>query len=626
MDRALDDEEVDGRSLVKHIPQPSVSKGEYNHTERGGRTALKDKRDISSVDSVTVPLFEKPKRRSAMNVLMKIVMLLLCVAVSGCGKWNTAFRNFSIDDGTGAMIDIKQRAVIVSRQPQVDGQNGHMQTLVCAEPSPDALSAYAAELAGNVNILGKVNAGGTAASQESAAFVGLRTQSIQLLRDSLYRICEGYMSGALKKEDYYLLTRRHQRYMIALLGIEQLTGALRSPPVTINTEGKAEVAASLSGMRQQIETIEQEIAKKLAEQASLESERSSPGITEERKKQIESKIQSINAAIKGEQVDKDAIREGLKDARGLVAGGSSAATISSIGLASQRSDQHIQAVAGVVENIVLQAMGVDDLGHFCWTHLTKKNPKMSSSISGDEMQKATVAGTEGPRTLKELCLNRLSQNDADRAAARTLKEKKIELYESAKTATIKEKLNILNKMEDSSESLHTPPSVGFTSHSFYESPNRFNPTLTGSKRAEQEENHNIIGPYSGGAGLMTMGLPKQEPSQTSPSGEAETSDEMPFQIIVKEVFFNPYHVSGLEDLKQQLRAEGIIDSLTLCSQFYNEPISCLYRDSFTVDAMSESDFEWLTTKYKGPTEKFRFLGGLINKKRLDPGSKSVPLG
>ncbi|MCI5135993.1 MAG: hypothetical protein D3920_13190 [Candidatus Electrothrix sp. AW2] len=130
-------------------------------------------------------------------------------------------------------MDIKQRAVLVSKQNNM--------IKICAEPSPDALSAYAAELAGKANLPESTAAQFAASFQEGSAFVGLRTQSIQLLRDSLYRLCEGYMSGALDKEEYNLLTRRYQRYMVGLLAVEQLTGALRSPAVVINTDGEAKV-------------------------------------------------------------------------------------------------------------------------------------------------------------------------------------------------------------------------------------------------------------------------------------------------------------------------------------------------------------------------------------------------
>ncbi len=75
---------------------------------------------------------------------------------------------------------------------------------------------------------------------EAAANIGLRTQTIQTLRDGFYRVCEAYMNG-LSEEQYSIMLRRFQTNMIALLAIEQLTGAVKG--------GDAVVSASAgSGM------------------------------------------------------------------------------------------------------------------------------------------------------------------------------------------------------------------------------------------------------------------------------------------------------------------------------------------------------------------------------------------
>lgn len=554
-----------------------------------------------------------------MNFIAKVAVLLFCVAISGCGWWNTVFRDFNINDGKGAMIDIKQRAIMVSHQPSLAGQSGAMQTIVCAEPSPDAIAAYAAELAGNVNVLGKVNAGGTAASQESAAFVGLRTQSIQLLRDSLYRLCEGYMSGALKKEDYYLLTRRYQRYMIALLGIEQLTGALRSPSVTINTEGNAKIAASLSEMRKEIENIDQEIAKKQGKLASLESERSGSGVTSERKNQIETEIESINAAIKGQQADKDAINEGLKDAQGLVAGGSATATVSPIGLLSQRSDEHVQAVAGVVENIVLQAMGVDDFGQFCWSYLTALSDKSA------EPAQEPINAEDAPQTLESICKNRFQQNDKDREVARNFNKEWLTLYQSATNLPLVQKMELLKQGRSNlSESQNTSPSVMLASQSlpriFQDFTKQLNATLASYQQASdpkpssgvpESENLNPD-PFKRSlqSQRIEIGNFKEGSSQIPVSPEPKEHSGPPFQIFVQETSFNDYKfsVNSLEDLKSNLKR---FDSIQLCTKYYSGTPDCYPK--MNVDSLLERDLGWLTTIYKTPSEVLRYIGGQIFK-------------
>ena len=63
--------------------------------------------------------------------------------------------------------------------------------------------------------------------------IGLRTQSIQLLRDAMYRICEAYWNDALDSESLIAMHRRFQNLMTGLLAIEQLTGAVRPEPIIL---------------------------------------------------------------------------------------------------------------------------------------------------------------------------------------------------------------------------------------------------------------------------------------------------------------------------------------------------------------------------------------------------------
>lgn len=184
-----------------------------------------------------------------------IGLILLCVALAGCAKFNTAFRTY--DSKESVMIDVKQRGILSKNHPSYPERY-----VVCAEPSPDALASYAAELAGSADVKGEVGVSSSAATQENAAFVGLRTQSIQLLRDALYRLCEGYANGALQEQQFQTLARRYQRNMVALLAIEQMTGTVKVPPVTITTSGNASAAQSVAVLvEQQSKYIEERTAK-----------------------------------------------------------------------------------------------------------------------------------------------------------------------------------------------------------------------------------------------------------------------------------------------------------------------------------------------------------------------------
>jgi hypothetical protein len=291
----------------------------------------------------------------------------------GCGNLNSVYRDFEVDKGVGAMVDIKQRAVIASTRVDKDSRDGNViktRTVVCAEPSPDALSAYAAEFSAKADTPGKTSAQLAAAFQESAAFVGLRTQSIQLLRDAMYRMCEAYMSGGLDETQYQLLLRRFQKNMVALLAVEQLTGAIRVPPVTINTQGQAEAAKSLSSMTEQIKKTDEEIAaldKKIQEATTaLENANAAekPG--------LEADITKLKADMKALEADKAALEKSRTETRDLVASGSATATVNLAQMPGNRSDAHIHAVSGTVEKIALRVLDTDDIGALCWANLMKE--------------------------------------------------------------------------------------------------------------------------------------------------------------------------------------------------------------------------------------------------------------
>ena len=151
----------------------------------------------------------------------------LCLLGSGCAYLTTYTKQVDLNAGSALSVDVKQRivfsqSVLVDRK---DASSGKV-TATCAEPSPDALTVLGASggLSFNGGAAGAdkvVNLSGAFA--ENGAFVGLRTQSIQLLRDQLYRLCEGYASGAINDSEFKAMQRRFQSTVMGLLAIEQLT-------------------------------------------------------------------------------------------------------------------------------------------------------------------------------------------------------------------------------------------------------------------------------------------------------------------------------------------------------------------------------------------------------------------
>ena len=177
-----------------------------------------------------------------------IGILAVAILASGCGNLNSIGRRYSVDAGESLSIDAKQRTIYTVTKTYPDKQ----WRAVCAEPSPDAIAAISASAGLSAEQLGKA-IGAAFSSQESAGSIGLRTQTIQILRDAMYRLCEGYASGAMDEIGFTRLQRRYQNIMLGLLAIEQLTGAVVAKQVILTGSAEASVARSLAEIQAQLD-------------------------------------------------------------------------------------------------------------------------------------------------------------------------------------------------------------------------------------------------------------------------------------------------------------------------------------------------------------------------------------
>ncbi len=162
-----------------------------------------------------------------------IVLLGLSVLIAGCIHDGDTF---DVSRGKSRLVEAKHRAIVSVRravigsdgQPLLDDRSKPIASVaVCAEPSPDALQSTAQTLGGEVSadVLEAVLKGLFMRS-ETQDYVGLRTQTIQLLRDAYFRLCEAFMNDGIDAVAYDVLQRRFQNQIVALLAVEQLTGAV----------------------------------------------------------------------------------------------------------------------------------------------------------------------------------------------------------------------------------------------------------------------------------------------------------------------------------------------------------------------------------------------------------------
>lgn len=182
-------------------------------------------------------------------MIARLVLLSVAVLLSGCAELNSIYRVRNIDNADArraqariVTVDAKQRHLLISPELTIANNSPEfVRWRMCAEAAPDVFSAYAASLAAKGDKSGgQLSFGGS----ETAATIE-RTQTVNLLRESMYRTCERFLSGALSKEQFIVQAARDQRSMVAVLAVEQLTGAIRAKPTIIS--GPATSASIIDG-------------------------------------------------------------------------------------------------------------------------------------------------------------------------------------------------------------------------------------------------------------------------------------------------------------------------------------------------------------------------------------------
>lgn len=168
--------------------------------------------------------------RAAMT-LASMSLLAGCAALNG-----THYAWPGPGDSQVITVDAKQRHLLMANRPSHD-QDGGWNYRACAEAAPDIFTATSSGFDGFLGLGPSDEQAKAAGNIAEAAAMIPRTQTINLLRESMYRTCERWLSGALTQEQFVVQAARDQRMMISVLAVEQLTGYLGVPVVSI--DGKA---------------------------------------------------------------------------------------------------------------------------------------------------------------------------------------------------------------------------------------------------------------------------------------------------------------------------------------------------------------------------------------------------
>jgi hypothetical protein len=274
------------------------------------------------------------------------------------------------------------------------GQESAVRWRMCAEAPPDVFAAVNSSIAASGALNAKEKAQFAVGIAEAAGTIE-RTQTINLLRESMYRTCERWLSGALTKDQFIIQAARDQRSMVAVLAIEQLTGAVKGKSTILGapstqasvadadellklmtrySDERSAAEKKLSNLQSVYGTLNKEVdvggeKKKLCEQPSSPS----PELADDFNKCTAQKVLISNA--EAEVKETKANEKTLVDTAGKLTSGQFASTgdgeidAGGLGTSNRVGDAAMVMIADNIERIAT-APGVDEALMFCIAKMT----------------------------------------------------------------------------------------------------------------------------------------------------------------------------------------------------------------------------------------------------------------
>lgn len=350
--------------------------------------------------------------------MKKYLLTLLPFAtfiLSGCGANYYAIHKVdSMESGksSAVSVDAKQRFLLASALAINEGlsntTNPQILHRFCAEASPDVFTALGQAVSGSGSF------GQAASTQEiSLALKGAfsstetsstiaRTQTINILKEMMYRTCERYLNGSIGDDEYPIVAARDQRVITSILAIEQLTGATLAKPIVIASEGSNLSEDSTGDAVVRIDDAKKDADQKKARLkesedaygainnppgrcSDLASRRT--GLTDiemQTKEECSSKKKTLDAAT---IASTEAIKH-YADLVALVKRGGKTSTVTSAQLLSNSSltnidleiekerSRRVTSVAEIVRHIVDSNFNQDDeTSFFCYRNLATASPE-----------------------------------------------------------------------------------------------------------------------------------------------------------------------------------------------------------------------------------------------------------
>lgn len=331
------------------------------------------------------------------NVLLGAVLASMCA----CANQNSIFRYQKMDPGQPGivLVDAKQREILVGGKRITTNGKQKLEEIqrFCSAPSPDVFSVVAQALsaggtfsedANPASIQAALNAAFSSAEQGSTI---PRTQTINMLRELMFRTCERYLNGGIGELELPIQAARDQRLMVSILAIESLTGAVTPKPVVIGASADASGGASGAEAAVRLDNAYKDLQAKTAAQQARQNDYDGINTDKDHCKQIaeavakkeEDKLSqelkdkrarcesatSALAAAKKQTGDSASHYATLKDTAASggipVAATATLMTPKADGGLDQARGQSIEAVALTVKEIVKWNMDQDEFLFFC---------------------------------------------------------------------------------------------------------------------------------------------------------------------------------------------------------------------------------------------------------------------
>lgn len=263
----------------------------------------------------------------------------------------------------------------------------------CAEPSPDALASYAASLGFDLDIFNQGSGSLTQALKNDAASIGLRTQSITLMRDALYRMCEASNNGHLDETEVAAFLRRSQDLTAVVLAIEQLTGAVAANQVILTPSARA-MEKAVEAKKKAVKDAQLNLDKAEAEKHKVEITKNQKMLLstecnkttkdkkqclkeETEKQQAERAFSEKQEQVKTAKAELEAAKEHLKDVRELrdmINTGQYSPVIQHEPL----NDEATKSVATAVENMVKNVLKKSYSPDVCLRYLISSEKRIQN--------------------------------------------------------------------------------------------------------------------------------------------------------------------------------------------------------------------------------------------------------